>query len=482
MLRHVVGDVIFFEILKTYYSSEQHQFRNAKTEDFQKICEQVSGINLEKFFHQWVYEEYYPHYVVDWNWLQNGLGYEVQLEIKQDQDNYLFWMPIDVTIMTLDGERTFVVWDSLQSQTFVLEVTSEPLSVEIDKNNWILKDVQEKLVNPTFDQGILLVNGVNFDVYGSSIVAAYENKAFWGDFPISFWDCFLPPDLGYPSTLPEPKGHGRVPANVLGKYSTVIWIGNNYQGDISAWFQTSVLSFLKAGGNLFLITRHGQEFIDEDKRDYLGIEWAESSMNTLGNCMSEYPGLVSMTFTDIQSSNAVFDTKFYDDQSILLFKETTSFLEDRAIGVWKKPKSGGTYRNKGGQFVFISCRPYRLINQDLRQNSEYILENFFGESKISDIAEQNDLSSSLKRYKLYKNYPNPFNPSTKIKYELPMMNYVELNIYNLPGQKVKTLVSESQNAGFHQVEWDGSHFPSGIYYYRLKAGNFENVKKMILIK
>jgi hypothetical protein len=420
-------------------------------------------------------------HVVGDDWIQNEQNAEVHLQIEQKQENHLFWMPVDVTITTNEGEFTFVVWDSLESQNFQFEVPSEPLSLEIDRDNWILKTVQEPLINPAFDRGILLVNGVNFDEYGGPIRAAYESKAFWGDFPISFWDCFNPPEEDYPSTLPYPQGHGRVPADVLGDFTTVIWIGNNFQGDINAWFQTSILPYLKTGGNLLLITRHGQEFIDEEMRDYLGIYWEENTTNTLANCVSDYSGLVNMTFTDVQSSNAVFNTTFLNDESVLLFKETTSFSEERALGVWKKPENGGAFRSMGGQFVFISARPYRFINHELRINSEYILEYFFGESKISRIDEQ-EIKFKPEIYALSQNYPNPFNPTTAIGYQLSAVSNVELSIYNLIGQKVATLVSEKQQPGMYNMEWNGSEFPSGIYYYRLKAGNFIQTKKMILLK
>ncbi len=91
------------------------------------------------------------------------------------------------------------------------------------------------------------------------------------------------------------------------------------------------------------------------------------------------------------------------------------------------------------------------------------------------------------KFSLHQNYPNPFNPKTIIKYELPMTNYVELNIYNLNGQKVATLVSGQQSAGRYQIEWDGSGLAGGIYYYMIvadfgEAGNFQDVKKMILLR
>jgi hypothetical protein len=85
-------------------------------------------------------------------------------------------------------------------------------------------------------------------------------------------------------------------------------------------------------------------------------------------------------------------------------------------------------------------------------------------------------------YSLLQNQPNPFNPSTMIHYQLPMINDAELVIYNQLGQKVVTLVSEKQEAGYYQVEWDASRFPTGVYYYRIKSGEFVDVKKMILLR
>jgi parallel beta-helix repeat protein len=86
------------------------------------------------------------------------------------------------------------------------------------------------------------------------------------------------------------------------------------------------------------------------------------------------------------------------------------------------------------------------------------------------------------KFSLSQNYPNPFNPKTIINYQLPMASDVELSIYNLLGQKVATLFNGRQMAGSHQVQWDASGFASGIYYYRIQAGEFQDVKKMVLIK
>ncbi len=83
---------------------------------------------------------------------------------------------------------------------------------------------------------------------------------------------------------------------------------------------------------------------------------------------------------------------------------------------------------------------------------------------------------------LHQNYPNPFNPSTVISYQLPVNSYVTLRIYDVLGRETKILVDENELAGQHRVTFDGSGLASGIYYYRLTAGNLVQTKKLVLIK
>ena len=85
-------------------------------------------------------------------------------------------------------------------------------------------------------------------------------------------------------------------------------------------------------------------------------------------------------------------------------------------------------------------------------------------------------------FTLFQNYPNPFNPTTAISWHSNVSGKVELSIYNILGQKVATPVSEKYPAGIHKVEWDAKGFPSGIYLYRIKARDFVQTKRMILMK
>ena len=85
-------------------------------------------------------------------------------------------------------------------------------------------------------------------------------------------------------------------------------------------------------------------------------------------------------------------------------------------------------------------------------------------------------------FSLHTNYPNPFNVSTKIGYDLSRKSYVKLCIYDILGRQVQTMYDGQQTAGYHQVTWNGEIFPSGMYFYKLQAGDYSETKKMILIK
>lgn len=90
-------------------------------------------------------------------------------------------------------------------------------------------------------------------------------------------------------------------------------------------------------------------------------------------------------------------------------------------------------------------------------------------------------------FNLQQNYPNPFNPSTSIKYQIPELNFVTLKVYDVLGNEVATLVNEEKPAGEYEVIFDGTGLihqtlPSGIYFYKLQAGNFVETKKMLMIK
>jgi aminopeptidase N len=483
MLRGIVGDSTFFDILRTYYGS-QYQYGSCTTEQFRDVCEAVAGRDFDDFFHQWVYEEGFPYYHYSWTYEPVPASYEISLTIDQLQTNTVFHMPIQVTVTTTAGDTTIVVEDTLATQQFTLVVEDEPLTVELDKDEWILRMVSEEITDTQFDRGILVVNGVQWSTYGDEIVTAYEDSCFWGSHEISFWDIFGEPTGGYPASLPAPLGHGAIPMDTLKNFSSVVWVGNNYGGDLGAWYAAPVLSYLKAGGNLLLLTRMGQDFVYDALRSYLGIEWAEEKENTTRQATSVYPGLVNMARYGTQSYNAVFDTSTVGENSTTLFVQLNVFPTARGLGVWNDPPEGGTLRPGGGQFVFISGRPYRYDHASMMSNCDYILTNIFGEPYSPAGI---DVVADGKTIRLAQNFPNPFSPTTTIAFDLPKAVDVKVSIYNVEGRRVVNLLNENLDAGMHRVTWDGRdgsgrRVAPGVYWYSLEADGRAWTRKMVLVK
>ena len=94
-----------------------------------------------------------------------------------------------------------------------------------------------------------------------------------------------------------------------------------------------------------------------------------------------------------------------------------------------------------------------------------------------------NLSTTIpEKYNLGQNYPNPFNPVTKIQFEIPESGFVSLTVYDMLGREVAVLVNDYETAGTYVVDFDGSNFSSGLYYYRIETGGYAEVRKMILLK
>jgi photosystem II stability/assembly factor-like uncharacterized protein len=132
-----------------------------------------------------------------------------------------------------------------------------------------------------------------------------------------------------------------------------------------------------------------------------------------------------------------------------------------------------------------------LINQNIKTFSVIYSKVYTGTlgnsvwvrplGEITSHTDVNETSSVLKSF-LLQNYPNPFNPSTIISYSIPKQSHVTLTVYNNLGQKVSELLNSEQEAGYHQINFDGSILASGVYYYRLSTDSYITTKKMQIMK
>jgi hypothetical protein len=154
---------------------------------------------------------------------------------------------------------------------------------------------------------------------------------------------------------------------------------------------------------------------------------------------------------------------------------------------------GGVYHFMWHPQVIITdtARPYFVSHLNYVSNRADIwyvnlghlyLYHMIQEMNSTGVAGVAEAASAPETFALEQNYPNPFNPSTTIRYGLPAGAHVTLSVFNTLGQIVGTLVDGAQDAGYHEVKFDGSGLSSGVYFYRIQAGSFVQTKKLLLLR
>ncbi|MBA4313104.1 MAG: hypothetical protein C0417_10800 [Chlorobiaceae bacterium] len=142
MLRHVVGDSAFFRAMYNYSNDPRFKYGTASTPDLKSVFETESGMDLSYFFNEWIYGTRYPRYSYGWTSEPSATGYKITLGVTQTTGTtnpVYFTMPIDIKVYATGWDTTVVIFNNLQAQTFELDVSHQPISIQFDPGNWILK-------------------------------------------------------------------------------------------------------------------------------------------------------------------------------------------------------------------------------------------------------------------------------------------------------------------------------------------------------
>ncbi|MDH7603657.1 MAG: T9SS type A sorting domain-containing protein [Melioribacter sp.] len=221
---------------------------------------------------------------------------------------------------------------------------------------------------------------------------------------------------------------------------------------------------------------------------YLGKKLAEFSVMgkyyVEGNYPPEWPNWVSVDLSDKNiSTGSDFIVSFYIDGNYLgVSNPNNKYGPNRVMHTYQLSSNSVTYTTNGdtkGWYKFY-------VDKSSPQDSFVV---YLIRAYVSYITSDNKEVIELlpRTYSLEQNYPNPFNPSTIISYQIPEMTNVQIKIYDALGREVRTLIDEIKPAGKYNIAWDGRDnfgnlISSGVYFYKIIAGNFVQTKKMILMK
>ncbi len=155
--------------------------------------------------------------------------------------------------------------------------------------------------------------------------------------------------------------------------------------------------------------------------------------------------------------------------------ETVADMNEESLEIWRYRNQTWSTPEEAAYTSGVNTEEQFVYAEDITGFSIFAVVN-------SEIPTPADLADIPEEFRLDQNYPNPFNPQTTIRYALPEAANVRLDVYNILGKRVLTLVDARQDAGIHEVSFDGDRFSSGVYLYHIRAGEFLESRQMLLVK
>jgi hypothetical protein len=351
---------------------------------------------------------------------------------------------------------------------------------------------------PEMNDGLNIenVNGANYmkgDIPGILDSILYEINNYWGEeFPSQ--NKF---DVNGGTVIYTPTYDGSSPVayDDINLYS----IGFELYDTV----YTKSLAFSPGGNSLFM-----QAYKKEKQKDYtnaIGLYkqvitnhkktfYSAASIGRIFNCLEKSAGnlnrfIVHQNYlTQLKTNNNYpYLLRELAEDYIIKCKVKRGLLDD-AISDYQTMYLQNTNKKKG-YHALLNKLCLLAIKQDTTDNPQ---QNILSRRKLDLYSMINKGNIKLPKtlnnntvpveYQLFQNFPNPFNPTTTIKYAIPKAEFVTIIIYDITGREIIKLVNEYKQAGYHSVIFNGSNLASGVYFYRIEAGNFVQVKKMLLIK
>lgn len=245
----------------------------------------------------------------------------------------------------------------------------------------------------------------------------------------------------------------------------------------------SLTGYINNGGNVFFTGQNLAQYFENEAPDFLhntvGISWNSNML------LPQYAfGVSNDQFGDQLDTLMIKNGDGANNQigpDVLVQNDTSFHFSFTYREDGTKPAGGWIIKPSGAKIIFWGFGFEGISNLVSSATRAEVMDDIIQwfNTLIVAIPPEHKIPSD---YKLYQNFPNPFNPSTTISYQLPVKGNVSLKIYDILGREVQTIVNEVKNAGKYQVNFDASSLTSGVYFYKIKTDRYSEVKKMILIK
>jgi Secretion system C-terminal sorting domain/PKD domain len=325
---------------------------------------------------------------------------------------------------------------------------------------------------------ILVVNGNNYSDNLDDMNNFYNNSVCFAGNNVDVWDLYGNQNFEYASNGKIQRTHffnQHIPSDVLYLYDKVLWIGDNHMGDAGIPIGDQILDYIGQGGNFLLATKSADKFFNDNLKEYCGV-LRFSPTSAVAGISAVDPNLVNQSITSI-NTNIQFARIADTSNAVPIFTKigSTTWIAGFTI-----------HKDSYGGFIYVGGSALMYDNTTTTQNFDYIIESWLRPDPIVSLGEDRQ-QLVVNEFKLEQNYPNPFNPNTTIKFAVPNVEAlgvtnVQLKIFDILGREVKTLINENKKPGNYEVKFDATDLTSGIYYYKLSAGDFIETKKMILLK
>ena len=251
---------------------------------------------------------------------------------------------------------------------------------------------------------------------------------------------------------------------IAGQFNDTVTLGNSQM--ISKAHRNAFVAKYDANGNCIWASQVKSAFsnstgisLDRKGNSYITGQFGDTA--TFGNIQ-----------LDAGDSSNFFIAK-YDGNGSCLWAKQSAIIDSNSIAGGLRIASD----TNGNSYITGSFTGLLTIGNDIITGGDFI-------AKISNtvLGITTEKPTIPNYFNISQNYPNPFNPTTTISFLIPRTEFVSLKVYDLLGREVATLVNEEKLPGHYEVEFNGMNLPSGVYFYRLQAGNFSQTKKLLLLK